>query len=402
MPVSTRDLRDAPWVLWSGEPPAAGFPGLIEAVLAQAGGHGRTLRNLAEAWMQHLDPVRPEMLAVGRRIGHLVEVSPDPRLEAWRKALRPLRLFDGGDGPRYLAHALLRDVDRPVEEILKSVGFDDPIRAVGGYMRMTQRALLDLLPANLHERLSVAAPLLDRALGVLTCNGKLRFPDERGPMANGLLAAWLGGREPDAALKERIQRFLLDHLGDPRLRPDRWIAVSVAGQALMRRWLAAASLETFFELIERHAWDQQWRYRKAFWTACLRKGGITDAWLALGSRVHADARAVRSLGGAYARLRGGGGDQAVLLMRVGALVLTEWSHAGKLRAWPNDWKNAPRLGRSEYTRDDTIGAGLPFPDHTDKEGLPHYHPEGGWWQRRAAALLARHGGPLLREADWRP
>jgi hypothetical protein len=341
------------------------------------------------------------MLPVGRRIGDLVEVRGDVRLEAWRKALRPLRLFDAVDGPRYLAHALLRGGNRPVEAILQGIGFDDPIRAAGGYMRLTQRELLTLLPDSLREPPPIAASLLDRALSALAPSGKLRFPDERGRMADGLLAAWLGGREPDATLKERVQRFLLDHLGDPRLSKATWEAVSEQGRALMRRWLAAASLETFFELIQRHAWDQQWRYRKAFWAACLRKGGISDAWLALGSRVHADARAVRSLGRSYAKLRGSGADQAVLLMRVGTLVLTEWSHAGKLRAWPSDWKNAPRLGRSEYTRGELVGRSLPFPDTEEKDGLRHSGSERDRWQHRAAAVLASHGGPRLTNGDWR-
>lgn len=216
-------------------------------------------------------------------------------------------------------------------------------------------------------------------------------------MADGLLAAWLGGREPDATLKECVQRFLLNHLGDPRLRPDHWAAVSAAGRALMRRWLAAASLETFFELIERHAWDQQWRYRKAFWTACLRKGGITDAWLALGSRVHADARAVQSLGKAYARLKQGRGNAAVLLMRVGELVLVEWSNVGKLRAWQHTSKNAPRLGLPEYYGDSLVTESIRFPE-TPSEGLIH-HPQDEW-QRRANELLKSHGGPNLTHRDW--
>ena len=73
----------------------------------------------------------------------------------------------------------------------------------------------------------------------------------------------------------------------------------------MRRWLTRASLDLFFKLIDRHALDAQWRYRHAFWLGYLEIGAIADAWLALGSQAFNEAGAIRELGGAYGKLKGG-------------------------------------------------------------------------------------------------
>lgn len=398
--LSRSDLARAPWVLWDGEPAAADFPGLLHAVLAQAGGHRRTLRNLVEAWLQTADGDHASLAHTGVQIGHLVERSVDPRLETLRRSQRRLGLFDLGRGPAALAEAVLAKRDLGVDDVLHEHGLADAGRAQSGYLRRVQAAVLGALPAALRGAQGQIA--LERALGFLAPGGRLRFDDARGPVANALLMPWTTAVTPDPSAKEGIKRFLLDQLGDPRLQPGKWAPVRDEATAVIRQWLAAASLETFFELIERHALDHQWRYRKAFWSACLRKGAIRDAWLALGSRVHADARAQRALGNAYARLRGAGGDQAVLLMDVGPLILVEWSHAGKLWACPKDWKDAPRIGRSEYWRDDCGDIGLPLPRTGDARGIAHRNPAQSWWQERVAEFLDRRGVVRLTPSDWQP
>jgi hypothetical protein len=156
--------------------------------------------------------------------------------------------------------------------------------------------------------------------------------------------------------------------------------------------------------------DTHWRYREAFWSACLEKDSTVEAWLALGSRIHASARAVEDLKRAYARLDGASGDQAVLLLRVKNLVFCEWSHNGKLRAWPADWSNAPRLGSARYTRGELTGKGLPFPPNArfgsngsaDGMGLSHVGSDRNLWQGSAAELLARRTQIVLAPNDWRP
>lgn len=178
----------------------------------------------------------------------------------------------------------------------------------------------------------------------------------------------------------------------------------------MRRWLTRASLDLFFKLIDDYALDEHWRYRHAFWLSYLNKGAIADAWLALGNQAYTAATAQAGLGRAYGRLRGPGvtGDQSALLLRIGPLVISEFTHNGKLRAWPADWRSAPQLGRQEYAKSDLIGKGLPFPSTyrgrggaADGKGLSHFRSDQGYWQASAAALIEHHTGAKITALDWR-
>ena len=54
-----KDIKRAPWILWQGDPPAIGFPGLLDRVVKQATQSPRTLRYLIEAWLRDFVPRRP-------------------------------------------------------------------------------------------------------------------------------------------------------------------------------------------------------------------------------------------------------------------------------------------------------------------------------------------------------
>ena len=106
----------------------------------------------------------------------------------------------------------------------------------------------------------------------------------------------------------------------------------------------------------------------------------------------------------------GGGvssDHSVLLLRISSLVVAEWSHNGKMRAWKAP--GGPKLWQERYTRDDLINQGLQFPADplrpatapNDGSGLVHAGAATGNWQRRAARLLAQHTSVVLTEPDWR-
>ncbi|BBF93954.1 EH signature domain-containing protein [Blastochloris tepida] len=408
--VPAKYLREAPWLLWAVKQPLAGLPGLLDAVVALAMRHGSVRRKLIQAWLLGFDANAPMIEAAGHAIRRLLAETPDARLDAWRNVDRALNLFDARFGPRRVADAILT-AQRSVAAILQEVGLDDPVQAGGGYARAVQGEVLMQFATTLPK----AHPdeIVARCLAFLAPGGRLRFeePGAQGAVARGLLAPWLrGGSPPSDATRAEIQAFLLRALGDPRLRPQHWREAGDEATALMRRWLARASLKLFFDLIDDYALDDHWRYREAFWAACLNKGLIEDAWLALGKRVFASARALKDLNGAYARLEGASGDQSVLLMRIGSYVFCDWSHNGKLRAWQADWKNAPHLGARSYSRDDLTGKGLPFPPNAqfgsrgapDGDGLSHIGSKRSYWQGSAAELIARRTGVRLSPTDWMP
>jgi hypothetical protein len=317
-----------------------------------------------------------------------------------------VKLFDAAKGPALLASRLL-DAKGP-DGVLARYKFDDPMLATGGYMMAVEDALRAAAPVMLRDGGTAA---LERILKIIApTENRLRFESRRTETARSFLTAWFTGRgEPAPALQEPVRRYLLYWLGDPRLRPQPWAAVGEQETALVRRWLTRASLDLFFKLIDDYALDEHWRYRHAFWLSYLNKGEIGDAWLALGSQAYNAAMARASLGRAYGRLRGPGitGDQSALLLRIGPLVICEFTHNGKLRAWPVDWRNAPQLGRQDYAKSDLTGKGLPFPSNyhgkggaTDGKGLSHFRSHEGYWQTSAAALIERYTGAKATARYW--
>lgn len=395
------ELRRACWLLWDeGEPAGDAIPGLVEAVLVQAAGNRRTLRNLVHCWILAGDDGRASHRRVGEELARLVAASEDVRLAWARTAIDEIDLFDAPRAANRLAHALLTG-SQEVGELLARYGLADPMRAVSGFLERTQAACTRQWPAL--ARRGDAERILDRLLGFARHGDGLRFDTRRAELASGLLAAWLEDPPPAEPLQQRVQRFLLDQLGDPRLRPARWNGVEPRATALFRSWLARASLRAFFEIIREYALDRQWRYRERFWRACLERGAIADAWLALARDVQHAARAIDDLRGAFGVLWGSVDPKhAVILMRIGDLVFCEWSHNGRLRAWPANWQRAPKLGRKHYVANELKTDSLAFPGGGDRDGLVHAGAESGHWQKRAAQLLRERVGLDLRPRDYMP
>lgn len=408
--LSPRTLRRAPMVFWDREPQAAGFPGLLEVVLEGAAERPRWLRELIEAWLRdfHIDRVRlPE---AGQAMGNLLPQMHDPRLTPWDRAHQRFAIFEASKGPQQVGSALLNGPDS-VASVLAQTGMDDPLRAEGRFFRAALHELLNALPTALRSTASTeawarAAMLLevqqagrDRR-GNETLVAGLCLPDLASEVISACLDPWLSPPPPATAPREEIKAFLLRVIGDPRLRPDRWSTAPEQCTRLMRGWLASATLETFFALISETNDDPQWRYRRAFWRACLRKlphHEPAEVWVVLGSGMANRAQAVKDMTGAFGRMeaKGNQGDQAVLLLRFGNIVLSEWSNVGPIRAWEIDDRRCPQLYRDRYEGRDLRARGLDFPDHPifgkggafDGKGLWHRNPQGGLWQGCAAAFL---------------
>jgi hypothetical protein len=405
--LTPKELRYAPWLLWTGTPPAATFPGLLHRLLDQAQNSTPALRRLIGAYLRDFDPRSPGIDEVAASIRRLLSRA-GPRFDLWRAAQKEVHLFEPTRGPAALALRLLAD-ENPAESLAR-YRLDDPITVAGKYMMAVENATCAATPYMLRNQGETG---LRRVEQVVAPDGALRFPGNAGQTARAFLRAWLdGGPEPIPTLQPLIRARLLQWLGDPRLpqHRQRWVAAGEQETQFMRRWLTRASLDLFFKLIDQYALDQHWRYRHAFWLAYLGKEAITDAWLALGSQTFSAAGAIRELGAAYGRLKGGTGDQSALLLRIGPLTIGEFSHNGSLRAWLGDSPNAPRLGEPEYRSASLKRQCLPFPANpywgrggeATGKGLSHINSAAGYWQGSAATLIERHAGFRLTPIEWRP
>jgi hypothetical protein len=406
--LTSKQLRYAPWLLWDGSPPAASLPGLLPLVLDRARNSHADLRRLIQAYLRDFSVSAPGISEAAQCIRSQL-TKAHLRLEHWHQAQTEVQLFDAVKGPTSLAGRLLSEKDP--EATLACYKLNDEILASGKYMLAVEDVIRARAPLMLFEQGTLA---LERILKVIApSDGELRFDSRRAETGRALLGAWLAGRgEPDAALQEPIRRALVHWLRDPRLpvNMQRWRDVGERETSLVRRWLSRASLDLFFRLIDdQHTADFHWPYRRAFWFAYLERGAIDDAWLALGGNAHSSAKAVRELGGAYGRLLGDN-RQSALLLRLGSLVISEFTHVGKVRAWLAGSDGAPQLGRQQYSKYALTHDCLPFPvnpylargGNSTGTGLIHRNSDKGYWQGSVAALIERHTGFRTTPRDWWP
>lgn len=68
-------------------------------------------------------------------------------------------------------------------------------------------------------------------------------------------------------------------------------------------------------------------------------------------------------------------NHSAIIMRIGQLTITEWSHSGSFRAWLPDAKRCPELYKSVYSRSDLV------------ENATFERTHQGGWQSRFADLI---------------
>jgi hypothetical protein len=239
----------------------------------------------------------------------------------------------------------------------------------------------------------------------LTDDGNLRFPNQRVQLIQFHLAPWLTGKDsPPTSTKLDVQSWLLKRFGDPRLpkhRNDGWRGVGDRELRVVYRWLTGETLNQFFSIIDELALERQWEYRKAFWKAYYDKELLSDAWVALGPAASRFARRAFSGKLTAAQLDGATDEQSVLLMRIGDLIVAEWSHQGKCRAWKDGNKNAPKLYELSYTRSDLVRKSIHIVEHHQQDGISHQSSDTYWWQNQLSTFIYNETGVRIQERDYR-
>lgn len=406
--LPVRVLRDAVWLLWPATSDGVNRPELRRAILAHIGSRKLILRRLIDVWLLQFSRDDDSFVEVGWRIDRQLAAKQSGMLMLWKEIHRAYGLFNATTGPDQLASRILEESEA---KTLTACRLDSPVRATSGYLRAVHFALSARLPKILTGDHGTDG--LARAVNFYAPDSRLRF-DEKAPngaMADAMVSPWLRKqRQPSDQLRSEVLAHLRQYLGDPRVDArQRWGGVSTETRQVVRGWLSKLSLDAFFDVVGQFAGNtgmgHQWQARKAFWAACLKKDFIQDSWLVLGDNV---ARAVahnRELRGSHGRLADGNANHSVLLMRIGQLTFAEWSHNGKLRAWPVDWKKAPTLFRPSYYRSELMEAGVQFPAPVDRPDLKLTSSDGvshvaGVWQGRVAALLQKKEGLQILQREW--
>jgi hypothetical protein len=198
---------------------------------------------------------------------------------------------------------------------------------------------------------------------------------------------------------------LLRTLGDPRHDHAGWLGVRREAIATASRWATARTLDAFFDILK-HTQDDIGPYRRQFWQAYSQGGHISEAWVALGSDAAAQLARIDPEGDlSYAQILGKiAPNQCVLMLRMGDLLLCDWSHQGRLRAISAASRQAPKLYLPHYELFELrFATPLDFNRGQDQDpGLMHTGSKQGTWQDTARAFIAQHLNIHLPLADLMP
>lgn len=394
--LSSADLRKAPWVLFQpfgdqpGAAPLAARRGFLASYLTelQSRGQASALATLIYCFVLFY----PHALAGFNQlrefiVSHLKLGATSLRIQRWQVCGDKCGLF-AADAPLRLAGQLAYS-DQSPEAVLDDCRLRG-LLATGGLVLAAYRELVVAVRQQLGQN-SVPSATVERLLSLSRANDdpqSLRFKTERVALIDGLLLPFAEG-QPNPALAERIKDSLLDLFGDPRLTGrQRWNGVDPRARQVMLGWLVTETLEDFFRLLEYAAQSdpiarRHWQARKILWTRYLNAGTISDAWVALGPLARFQARGMLSGSDAsYAKLSGVQNNQSAIIMRIGELLITEWSHSGSFRAWPPNARTRPKLYKSDYSRAELVQGAEP------KNVIEHR----GDWQTRVKDLIYHQTG----------
>jgi hypothetical protein len=391
-PISERDLRNTCFCLWRTTPPLAGDLRFLEryfGALRSAASRIAT-KFLIRTYFMHFDPSAPGLREVAQYLGETVAAWPWD----WAAHHRNYRLFDPLEAPRRIADAALAH-GRP-RKFLETLGLKGQLGS-SPFSAACFRAATVMVGRRLEDGPEVAVASILTEWATLE-DRRLAFYGERNELAKALLLPWERADPPDD-LRAHLTQFFVETYKDPRLSPLAWEEVNVIAKNVMLRWLAKGSLEQFLQVVDKTAPGHQWDYRRAFWAAYIDGQFVRDAWVAFGAMGQAYATRLaqdtsdRNMS-RFGRLnRSHEGTQAVLLLRIGDLVIGDWSHNGALRIWRSDNPAAPSFYRRDYEAAE-------LRRNSDFSRVHSYPP--GAWQADTAQFIRRHTRIRIEPRDYMP
>ena len=315
----------------------------------------------------------------------------------WPARQKSYLLFNATQAPGSLATRCLA-TDAP-SDLLKEAGLEGHVLEKGLAAAAFSEALR-LVSAQLIRSPEDPGTLthLKSLLAWAGRAGQLTFPELRANIADQLLAPFRE-RTPPEGVKRLIESFLLGYYGHPRIRGNNnWMLVSQDAVRTFLRWLVAAALEQFFDVVDRISTDApwQWRYRRAFWWSYYEAGHVSDAWVAFAGRGQGlAARMLDRKAATFGKLRGGcQSSHAVLMLRIGDLVIGDWNVNGKCHIWHAGNKFAPVLYEQAYD-----GTMLKMGSDFD---VVHGGAERGTWQGRIADYISQNAPARMTFRQYMP
>jgi hypothetical protein len=284
-----------------------------------------------------------------------------------------------------IAEIALRQRVTP-DEILRPVGIRE--NAAGYREEVYRKGLMKLREMRNH------VTRLETIERWVWNSNEIRFKN-LGATAVGAAIEPFGDTMPGKDLRDRFLSFALNLLGDPRVNALRWQGC-LGARDIACRWLTEQSLRQFFEVVGRVAKPEHWNYRHAFWNALYEKNYIHDAWVVFDRYGAAEARRMFQGEISFATFNETVQQgHAVLLLRIGSLIIAEWSHTGSCRVWDTSTgESGPQLYKNRYSKFELQAQDNP-------EGVfRHSNPTAYLWQRRIAEYLRLRCNIVLSQTDY--
>lgn len=404
--LKARDLREGCKVFLVAPEPLIDNPQTAEAVLerVQRKGQRSALLALVAAYIDGFR-LSEQFLQFAQRLRQILRRWKGRPIEPWPTLDKAIGLFNPETAPTKIAAAVLGSDRRPVE-VLSAMGLDSMIRQRGGLAEAAFREAARIVSA---KRGLPAIPLQDRIIDWLRdAEGAVLFSSQLPSAASALLIPWADSDPPNDHRSKLLDVLQGIAGGDPRVKPGGWRTVreqAPAAYAVMMRWLTAASVFQFFDIIDRSlardpAARTMWAYRRRFWTAYLHgeEGApqIEEAWVAFGEDGARLARQVarenKETALAFGTQEDKGAMHAALIVRIGDLLIVDWSHNAKCNFWRRGERGQPELYRSRYPAGSLYSA----PTQHSHAAPAHYS-----WQKAFAQII--EGRRFFSERkSWRP
>lgn len=409
--VSQPELRKLPFAYWSGSEPAltetdpelvrqyweVHLPAALHASPRRA---KRWLAPLLFIYCEQFSPRDSEFLAFAAQVAGAIQSAEGLLAKNLRHLQSTFRFFSPAESASWLAVFFFQAKSKNLDELLEHLQLWPGFVATALGQAIFESGLG--LPG---EKLRDAQTVLRLLEWSRRCPAAVVKTSLRILFADALLGNWVGYKPPES-LKNFLVDYFLKEYGDPRFPAHlhyQWGGVSQQAKGVILNWLTGDTLRGFMKLLQRTA-DEIWQYRQKFWMAYYEKGYIDEAWIALGDYAWLAAQRLKmdEKGMGCARLESGAtSDQSVLLLKIGDLVFTEWSHNGSLRAYLDGSPQAPQLYQSSYHGADLrSSASMDFHDGLNmRPELTHSHSGKGTWQRKARDFIRRHSNVHLSDVE---
>lgn len=218
--------------------------------------------------------------------------------------------------------------------------------------------------------------------------------------AKALLGYW-DSQIPSKKLKEYLKHLFLSNLRDPRVYPQRWSSVDEEYQKIIKRWLTEESFEMLIQVLDAVADLGHWNDRKDFWSYYLKNELISDSWVIFGTEAHLQAKKLQREGllsksAGFAKFRRGSGsvqsNHSVIIMKIGGLIISEWTHSGRVRLYINNSIKAPEFYKAEYSANHIRYDGYRITFQYSGSGNEVFMDHHSNWQLKLAEFIRQNTG----------